>query len=295
MKKVKFFNLIVCLLIFAGMAGCSDDTPPPSNRDDFDLKKINYRSHFTNPYDTIGKYHNEALASVFKEYLKLPRAKSSAEEKERLNKLIVSFVNNNPFQEGMNITEENLQQFELQVKAKSSDRQMFYSDKQIEYYNRLKDIVSKDKHASPQDFISSINKLEKQIAESDLPEQEINQLLMGMSVAKYSSVFWMQQVKNMNQPAKTGTTTYIEGEFYDGDWDKWFADFRKHAESVLWADVEGGIQGFALAFILSDHIGPLLPAMGVAVITTVIKGAVIGAIGNSIWNGIKILFNISFE
>lgn len=85
MKKVKFFNLIVCLLIFAGMAGCSDDTPPPSNRDDFDLKKINYRSHFTNPYDTIGKYHNEALASVFKEYLKLPRAKSSAEEKERFD------------------------------------------------------------------------------------------------------------------------------------------------------------------------------------------------------------------
>ena len=295
MKKVKFFNLIVCLLIFAGMAGCSDDTNPPSNRDDFDLKKINYRAHFTNPYDTIGKYHNEALASVFKEYLKLPRAKSSGEEKERLNKLIVSFVNNNPFQEGMNITEENLQQFELQVKAKSSDRQMFYSDKQMKYYDRLKNIISKDKHSSPQDFISSINKLEKHVAESDLPESERDQLLMGMSVAKYSSVFWMEQMKNMQPQAKTGASLYIEGELYDGDWDKWFADFRKNAEKVLWSDVEGGIQGFVISLLFLEHSGPLLPTMGIAVISVMIKGAVLGAIGNSVWNGIKIILNISFE
>ena len=292
MKKVKFFNFIVCLLLV--MAGCNDDDNLPSRKNEFDLRKINYQTHLTNPYDTIGKYHNEALAYVFKEYFKSPAAKSSQNEKEKLSKLIVDFMNKKPFAEGVKITEKDIQKMESRVQAKSSNNQLFNSDKQRKYYKNLKDKVRKDKHSSPQDLISSINKLEKQVAESDLPESEQAQLLIGMSVAKYSSVFWMEQIKNMESQAKT-TNAIPEEEMYDGDWNRWFESFLSKAEEIFWADVEGGIGGFATSFIFIDYKGLLIPGMGLATIQAAMGYVVSFAIGASAWQGIKILWNIVFE
>ena len=289
MKTISYFIVLLSIL---NLNSCSSDQehPPSSNNS---IKKIDYAPYFSNPYDTIGKYHNLALEYVFNKYVKTSHSRTS--NKEQLDSLILTFFKEKPFSNNFTITKEELKYHEPSV-ARSETTMTLLSEKQKKLFNELQNIINKENHTSTQDLISKINQLEKQINSSNLVENEKAILLSTTAVAKYSSSYWIEKITVLETQQTRSQTKIPPEEMYNGDWNTWFySSFMPNAERVLWADVEGGIQGATQAFLFMGHTGPLAVGMGSAFIGAIIQGAVLGAIGNSVWEGITIIWKIFNE
>lgn len=286
---MKGFNFIVLIAFYAiFFQGCNNDWEDLSKTKEIPengiLESINFSEVYVNPYDYVGKYHNDGLNYVFENYYKRPMMKSLSEEAKDdiLRNLIFEYCTENPIVDGFKNDSSII--FE-KVITKSHDNKIFINEKQQQFFEQVWSLYRNQVASSPQDFITRINKIEANISISELTEIEKVQLLVSTAVAKFSACFWMDQMLLKNQ------TTTLKTRSTEADWLDWFRDvFMPKAEKVLEADFAGAAAGAVEGLVFGGAVGSIVPGAGT--ITVAITGAVTdgakGAIVNSTLEGIGV-------
>lgn len=274
------------------------DNDSPKSVPDVINTNVDFSSKITNPYDFIGKYHNEGLQFVIDEHRKSPKLKAGQELDEQIKELVVSYMKKNDVfkSTGMKpsinfssisvLNEINLKQVKLK-----SDNLFPIKDQQI-YYEKLKKVFSKKNVSSPQALISYINEIECNIInDKKLKEEEIAQLLITTSVAKYSSIFWIEALlKADNKRSGIRLKNGSEPGWNFSDW--WQDTFVPSAQEVVEADFDGAAAGAIIGVLVGAGAGSVAPGAGTVTVgvTGAIVGGAQGAIGSSAYKGFKIVF-----
>lgn len=281
MKKCLFLSV---LFIASCFNSCDTDKSSSPVKINSKTQNINYAVHFSNPYDTVGRYHNEALEQIFTIYLK--NSSSRANEQNVLKNLILDHLKNKPFNDAV-IPEHEMEKYMFAI-SRSSNDSLPLSDKQRKAYNKLLYVIENDCGSSPQDLVSSINELEKEINDSDIVEEEKVGLLAMTSVAKYSSIYWLGKFEKLNEARLLARGSPVDPNF---DYDRWYNEsFYPAAESVIKADLMGALAGALWVVIFGGPIG-----IGYAAITLIMYGAVSGSISSSVCDGVGIIWDLVFE
>lgn len=256
------------------------------------LGDINYSMVFTNPYEEVGKYHNDGLAYAFDEFYKLSTSRSSGNKQEVLNKIMIDFFNKEKIPGGVNISNKENEDFlkRLEVRSRGVHAKEFENDTQRKYCEEIRHLLKgKKRIKNPQMLILEMNIIEKEVAGSNMSDIEKAQILVSTSVAKHSAVFWMEQMLTTNgNPAIIKSRSIESGDDF---WLIWFNRvFFPKAERVLEADFVGAIAGIVEGFFFGGAVGSIVPGAGT--VTVAITGAIAdgtrGAIFGSVCEGIGI-------
>lgn len=86
----------------------------------------------------------------------------------------------------------------------------YFSVIQKEFYEQILSLYQSREISSLQSFVDKINKIEKQIALSNLPEVERVQLLVSTTVAKYSAFYWAEVMHMKTQTSRIKTVRKCE-------------------------------------------------------------------------------------
>ena len=253
--------------------------------------EINFSSSYTNEYDFVGKYHNDGLVYVFDKYFQIPRTRSVSETEQNteLENLVLAFCKENPVIKDPSF---NADKYYGQQKSKMITKAIInlednFSAAQKIFYEQILTLYQSKQISSLQNLVNEINKIEKQIALSNLSEIEKVQLLVSTAVAKYSACYWAEVMHMKTQTSRVKTRT----ESSSADWLDWFRDvFMPKAQNVLEADFKGAALGAIEGFIFGGAAGSIVPGAGT--VTVAITGAVAdgakGAIAGSVVEGIGI-------
>lgn len=304
-KKRTFRSVVLLInILFCGICIQSCD------KDDFDLSdnsnespqsfntNVNFSPNVTNPYDFIGKYHNDGLQFVIDKYKKSPKLKSEQELNEQIKDLVISYMKEYDTFTSSNIkTSLNSSGFDIidkinlnQIRLKNEN--LFSIKKQQIYYEKLMNVFNNN-ISSPQILINYFNEIEDNIIKDEkLTEEEKSQLLITSAVAKYSSIFWIEVLlENDNRGKGVRLKDGSESNWNFSDW--WQNTFMPKAEEVVKADFGGAASG-AIMGALVGGVGGTIAAPGPGTITVGISGAMVGgaqgAIGSSALWGIYVIF-----
>ena len=293
MKKQYLLIAILVISFVATFLSCTHDLL----NDDFEeienvtnLGEINYSSVFTNKYDFVGEYHNEGLKYVFSKYSEQATSRASSDNTVELQKLIDEFCEENPIIPEATKIDSLISQ---NVISRSNEEGSYSKPKQQEYYNQLLALYKDESITSLQELVTRINKVELDVdSDAELTDDEKAQLLIPTAVAKYSAVFWAEQMSTDYHPSLKSRS---EG---GDDWLDWFDNvFKPNAENVLQADLHGAVVGVVTGFIYGGAVGSVVPGAGT--ITVGISAAVVnaarGALTDSVFAGIKIIWAAMFD
>ena len=181
-----------------------------------------------NPQDNIGQLHNEGMDYILNEITQLPKTKSGIrvvdishiklatisfmKKKELLNNRITKSTYSDNFPDSINFSDVSM------------------TNIQKEYLIRLIDILSVTKEADLKKITNNIIELENEILENKaIEEDERFPILCGCSVARYSAVYWTENlekwkveimgINNSQQKIITTKSGDPEEGFWDGVWD----------------------------------------------------------------------------
>mgnify|MGYP000879204257 CR=1 FL=1 len=300
-KTLNMGIAIMSIFFFAVLIqGCSKDDLELSYNDTvtntFETK-VNFSSKVMNPYDFIGKYHNDGLQFVLDEYEKRPQLKAERQLEEQIKDLTNMYMEDNDIFSSSNIT-TSIDLSSLSIMDKISlnqirlkkDRLFLVRDQQI-YFDKLSNIFNNN-ISSPQNLIDKINEIESEIiTNKKLTEEAKSQLLITSAVAKYSSIFWIEfLLKNNNMEHSIRLKNGSESGSGFSNW--WKNTFMPKAEEVIKADFSGAAAGAVMGAITGGGAGSIVPGAGT--VTVGITGAVVGgaqgAIGSSAIAGIIVTF-----
>lgn len=221
----------------------------------------------------------------------MPRTRSASETEQNaeLENLVLAFCKENPVIKDPSFNAEkyyNQHKNRMMTKAAVNLEDNF-SAVQKEFYEQILSLYRSKEISSLQSLVDEINKIEKQIALSNLPEIERVQLLVSTAVAKYSACYWTEVMHMKTQTSRVKTRTEGSSE----DWLDWFRDvFMPKAQNVLEADFKGAALGAIEGFIFGGAAGSIVPGAGT--VTVAITGALAdgakGAIAGSVVEGIGI-------
>lgn len=286
------------------------------SKEDFDLSNANnslpnsitfdtnvaYSPKTKNPYDFVGKYHNEGLQFVIDEYQKKPKLKSEQDLEVLIKDLTISYMaENNVFTSSDIKTPKTLSNFSImdkinlkQVRLKSAD--VFSKKDQQIYFNKLMKVYN-NKVKSPQELIDYINEVECDILKDvNLTEEEQSELLITTAVAKYSSIFWIETfLKDIDmEPVIRLKNGSESGDNFEQWWNN---SFMPNAQEIIQSDFEGAATGAVAGAIFGGGVGTVVQPGGGTItltITGAVQGGAQGAIVGSAWQGAKILFQNLF-
>lgn len=283
MKKYWFLCVLCVAFFYNGCAGDAD----PCVRVDSKEQSIDYAVYFSNPYDTIGKYHNKALEQIFTEYFK--KSVSRGNEQEVLKETILDYLKEQPFDNSIIVSEEDINR--VISASRVSNDSLLLKTKHKEICDELLYIMKYERGSSPQDLVSAINKLEKRINDLDVVEEEKVGLLAMTSVAKYSSIYWIEKfvMSDERQSRVNGDPNDPRDPAFD--YYRWYNErFSPVAESVIRADFIGAFTGAIFAIVFGGPIG-----IGYVAITVIMQGAVTGSLASSVCEGVGIMWNLIWE
>ena len=279
---------IACLaLIVILFHGCTKDDYTPDN-----LK-------FENPMDFVGQYHNKGLDYIFQnlKYSDL-NLKSNQDKTEQISLLFNDFLKTTLAETVLYNSKIDYKEFGSVMsekiiyantnKSKSPNNQL--TERQSSYVHKLKKLLYNQKKIDSLLVFNRISKLEKEIWESDMTEDEKYVVLIASSVGKYSWKFWSQK-----NPLKTNTPR-LKGSKEDGNpedavWQEW-------VNGCLDADIEGSITGAIAGGIMGAIWGSvLLPGVGTltAAIVEAVHGGFYGAVIGSAYYGLESLYHEFFN
>jgi hypothetical protein len=272
MKNFKYTNIVtaIVLTIVAScfMAGC--------------LKEENESSSpycdFENPYEYVGKYHNEALTYILPKMDNHLRLKSSITNIENdAYTLTREFHETRPLQGNVfsfpkEVCDASLQTVK-RIQLKSSEGQL--SPNIAYYYQKFRSILANSKNYSLARVLNEFRIVEKEIYESAIDNVDKEILLIGYAVGKNSLEFW-SFYNNKTIRLKTGGETSSSGANTSG------------ANYVVDSDVLGGISGAMTGGYLGVAVGTLVgpPGTITGAITGAVGGGVLGAISSSVTAGV---------
>lgn len=102
LKKTLWSGIILMSILFFGIIiqSCSNDFELLYNSNEFPNTNafntnVDFSPSVANPYDFIGKYHNEGLQFVIDEYGELPKLKTEQDLEEQIKHLVVSYMEEN--------------------------------------------------------------------------------------------------------------------------------------------------------------------------------------------------------
>ncbi len=305
-KSIRTFNVEVIIIFFFGVLiqSCSKDNFELTDNNNsspipnvFDTN-VNFSSKVTNPYDFIGKYHNEGLQFVIDEYLKSPKLKAEQELELQVKDLVMSYMEGNDIFASSGIkTTKTLSSLSImdkiklkQIRLKNDD--LFSKKDQQIHFNKLMNVFN-NKIVSPQILIDFINEVEYNIImDKKLTEEEQTELLITTAVAKYSSMFWIEVfLNNDNRERGIRLKDGSESGWNFSDW--WQNTFMPKAEEVVKSDFAGAAAGAVMGAIAGATGGSFV-APGPGTVTVAVTGAIVGgaqgAIGSSAIAGILVTF-----
>ena len=288
MKQLKF--IFTLGIIFTGIC-CNNAVDVEEVIDQpqlVTLEGINYSPIFQNPYEEVGEYHNEGLKYVFENYCKRSMTRSNTNQQEELNELMIDFFSEKKLPGGINVSRDDSKNFLERLKVgviSRSNNVNFENITQQEYCDKVRKVLHGEKViSSPQVLVLEINKIEKEIEESEMSELEKAQVLVATAVAKHSSIFWMEQMLSSddNSPVLIKTRS---GESGNADWLSWFERvFMPKAMKVLEADFAGAVAGIVEGFFFGGAAGSIVPGAGT--VTVAITGAIANGTRGAIWGSV---------
>ncbi len=280
-------NLVIlfkalCLSMFLVVYGCNNEefTSNPSNP-----HGSTFSAFQQNPYDFVGKYHNEGLLYVL-EGLKKSNVETrgvqvqpSIEEIQRLasqfyqeNKLVAKGVHYCIDTINYPITKT------LTAIPQTRTINENYSDK-IEYYLSLflENLRSPKGINSLEEFNQRIGILEEEVCQSRLTEEEKAIILVAYAVGKYSLKFWLDVSDTKTLPVlKTRSESF-------SDW--WAHNVTPAIKAVVESDFAGAAAG-ALDGAISGATGGTVLAPGPGTVTGAVAGAVTGGASGAIYGSV---------
>lgn len=269
MNFLKNPSKYIILIIFALLQGCTKisnttSEPTPSIKGN----KLLFPNNEGNPFDFVGKYHNAMLDTIISDYFYTNNAMDSI---IFFNKIKKSIINNS------NSVWDNLGcQFVFSMEmptisiaiidnVNNNDIESTLSEEQLGYYNEIKSIIHENIEKTPNDVFDKMEILESTIMESGIQNEQLVNLLIAASIAKYSFAYWYKQYK-------LGSNS-LWMQIYnskDKEPDGWFSSMGR----IVDADIESGLGGALLGGTLGAMGGSVVPGAGT--ITGGIAGVVVG-------------------
>lgn len=202
---------------------------------------------------------------------------------------ILDYLKEQPFDNSIIVSEEDINR--VISASRVSNDSLLLKTKHKEICDELLYIMKYERGSSPQDLVSAINKLEKRINDLDVVEEEKVGLLAMTSVAKYSSIYWIEKfvMSDERQSRVNGDPNDPRDPAFD--YYRWYNErFSPVAESVIRADFIGAFTGAIFAIVFGGPIG-----IGYVAITVIMQGAVTGSLASSVCEGVGIMWNLIWE
>lgn len=240
MKTLLKFMLSAVLL--TGFSCSTDDSYVDTNKFESQTEILS-RSGSSNPFDYLGELHNSFMTEMH----------TLKPSKDKIPDLALEFVKKNGYDTSKfdskavsAIMNESMITDFTKEKIDEWGNRYRYSDEYKRELYKLADFFNKDSYQNPDDIVSQLKAIEASYLQAKLSEQEKQQLLATIAIARHSTDYWIS--------------------FYPKDSGK---------ENS--ADTDNKRRWFARIFggVLSDVAGAIFGAIGGPV------GSVIGAVAAS--------------
>jgi hypothetical protein len=272
-QKVRILSLMMVLagMVFLGifMQGCSNEE-----------YQENLTCDFQNPYDYVGKYHNEGLAYVLNEMKNTIRLKSDISKIEQsAYNLTKEFCQKNPMGNYSDSEEFIVSAIrktkDIRLKSGSNN----FSQTQLYFHEKFKNIMANPQGCnSLSDVLNKIRIIEKEIYESSMTKQDKEVLLITYAVGRNSLEFWLEfNGKTIHPRLKSGS----EWNFFN--W--WQQNVTPAVEAVVESDFTGAAAG-ALEGLITGATGGTVVAPGPGTITGAVTGAVVGGASGAVYGSV---------
>ncbi|MGV8138574.1 MAG: hypothetical protein AB2L20_25510 [Mangrovibacterium sp.] len=247
---------------------------------------------FENPYDYVGKYHNEGLIYVLAKIEDPVRLKS---EKSKIESNVFALASdfckqnslgNAPFSEDGFASAVQMAK-KIRLKSNSS----VFSQTQLYYHTKFLDILASPNNCkSISDVLTKIKTIESEIYFSNMENNEKEALLVTYAIGRNSLEFWLGCDKKSLRPRlKSG------GESFDFlDW--WNEYVTPAICAIVETDFYGAASGALGGAVLGATSGTvILPGVGTITGTIVgaVEGAAYGAVYSSLIGGISYYYTVS--
>jgi len=285
-QKIKIFSLLLMLvgIVSLGffMQGCSQE--------DEIAQLIN--CDFQNPYDYVGKYHNDGLLYVLNKMENSIKLKSDADNIEQnAYDFTYEFCQNNPIG-NVSFSDDILAsviQKTKDIRLKSSDNN--FSKTQLLYHQKFESILKNPYYCSSlSDVLNRIRILEKEIYDSNMSNEDKEALLITYAVGRNSLEFWVGLNKKSDSPRLKSDN---EWDFLD--W--WQKNVLPALQTIVKGDFDGAYQGALAGLYAGSVAGTVISTPGAGTVTGAITGTVYGgaygAIIGSAWNGVAYFISIA--
>lgn len=250
---------------------------------------------FENPYEYVGKYHNEGLKAVFDNMKDTIRLKTDAEyRKDKAKKLTLDFCNKKSLN-GVYIKEKiSNSTFESVDKFNSKLSNTKFSENSQIYQNMFREIIRKPNGCkSISDVINKLKEIEQEIYCSGIDKNDKEALLVEYAIGRNSLEFWLScKSTSTNSLQKSKRFKSGSNESSDSFLDWWNKTVTPAVVAVVESDFNSAAEGAVAGLTIGVLGGSVVPGAGTVTgaITGTVSGAATGAVYGSVIGGVKYYF-----